>query len=77
MKCKACSKLKCFLVELGRCEPKDVLVSDKTFKAMLRIKGKLMHVADFLDDGHVSWVDKTTVNADACNAMDAFLSELQ
>lgn len=77
MCCKASSKFKKFLIELGGFDAKDVVVSYKSFKVMVRVNGKMVHVASFGDVGSVRWVDRSVINDDVCESIEAFLSDLE
>ena len=62
MRCKAVSKLKKFLIELGGLQPANIIVNSKKFSIMARINGKLTPLAYVRDDLGIEWQDKNIVN---------------
>eukprot|EP00434_Breviolum_minutum_P028622 symbB.v1.2.025326.t1/scaffold2451.1/size78874/11 len=74
MRCKAVSKLKKFLIELGGLQPANIIVNYKKFSIMARINGKNAYVGDDLG---IEWLDKNIVNEDVRTALETFLSELE
>ena len=62
MRCKAVSKLKKFLIELGGLQPANIIVNSKKFSIMARINGKLTPLAYVGDDLGIEWQDKNIVN---------------
>ena len=62
MRCKAVSKLKKFLIELGGLQPANIIVTSKKFSIMARINGKLNPIAYVGDDLGIEWQDKNIVN---------------
>ena len=71
---KITSKLKKFMIELERVEPKDVLVNYKSFKVMVRQGGKLCPVAVVGEDMDVQWSNDGVPAVR--EALDAFIAEL-
>ena len=74
MRCKAVSKLKKFLIELGEFEPSNIIVNYKSFKVMARINSKLVPVANVTADLDVEWLD---INEEVSGAMTNFMSDLE
>ena len=77
MRCKAVSKLKKFLIELGEFEPSNIIVNYKSFKVMARINSKLVPVANVTADLDVEWLDNNIVNEEVGGAMTNFMSDLE
>jgi len=77
MCCKATSKLKKFMIEIGGFEAKNVHASYKTFRIMARKDGKLIPVACFHGKGCVTWMDQHVVNQAVRDALEAFVAELE
>ena len=77
MRCKAVSKLKKFLIELGGLQPANIIVNYKKFSIMARINGKLTALACVGDDLGIEWLDKNIVNEEVRTALETFVSELE
>lgn len=80
MCCKATSKLKKFMIEIGGFEAKDVHdvhASYKTFRIMVRKHGKLIPVACFHGKVCVTWMDQHVVNQAVRDALEACVAELE
>ena len=77
MRCKAISKIKKFLIELGDFEPSNITVNYKNFKVMARINAKLHPVANVTTDLGVDWLGNNIVNEAVRDAMHCFLSDLE
>ena len=77
MRCKAVSKLKKILIELGEFEPSNIIVNYKSFKVMARISSKLVPVANVTADLDVEWLDNNIVNEEVSGAMTNFMSDLE
>ena len=74
---KIASKLKKFLIELANIPPKDVIVSYKLFKVIVRDNGKLMPIAFVKDDLTIEWSDASNVPAMVQEAMEDFISDME
>ena len=77
MRCKAISKIKKFLIELGDFELSNITVNYKNFKVMARINAKLHPVANVTADLGVDWLGNNIVNEAVRDAMHCFLSDLE
>ena len=76
MRCKAVSKMKKFLIELGDFEPSNIIVNDKNFKVMARINAKLVPVAKVTADLSLDWLGNNIVNEAVRDAMHCFISDM-
>lgn len=77
MRCKTCSKLKKFLFELGGFTPKDVVVSYKTFRVVIRSEGKVTLVASINDNCEVTWEEQELVGQEVRDVFDEFLADME
>ena len=77
MRCKAVSKMKKFLIELGECEPSNIIGNYKNFNVMARINSKLVPVANATANLDVEWLDNSIVNEEVRGAMNNFMSDLE
>lgn len=77
MQCKATSKLKKFMIELGNIDVKDIQANYKTFKVSMRSNGKMVPVAAFESNASVTWLGQDLVNNDIRDAMENFLADLE
>ena len=77
-RCKIVSKIKRALIEHGRFDPKNVLVSYKSFSARIRMDKGFMNVANVKPDGIIEWLgDDGVVNSDVKEAMAEFVEMLE
>ena len=74
---KAVSKLKKFLIELGNFAPKDVIVSYKMFRVVVRLNGTLTPVASVQDDLTVEWHQADVPSAIVKEAFTEFMAEME
>ena len=74
---KIVSKLKKFLIELGNMNPKDVMVSYKMFKVVVRVGSKLMPLASVDADMQVHWHDADMPFADVKRALEEFIANME
>ena len=74
---KIASKVKQFFTELANIPPKDVIVSYKLFKVIVRDSGKLMPIAFVKDDLTIEWNDARNVAAMVQEAMKDFISDME
>ena len=77
MRCKAYSKLKKFLIELGGVTPKNVVVSYKTFQVAIRSEGKVTLVASINDNCEVTWEEQELVGQEVREVFDEFLADME
>ena len=77
-RCKIVSKITRALIEHGRFDPKNVLVSYKSFSARIRMDKGFMNVASVKPDGIIEWLgDDGVVNSDMKEAMAEFVEMLE
>ena len=74
---KIVSKLKKFLIELGNMNPKDVMVSYKVFKVVVRVGSKLIPLASVDADMEVQWHDAEMPSADVKKALEEFIANME
>ena len=74
---KIVSKLKKFLIELGNMNPKDVMVSYKVFKVVVRVGSKLIPLASVDSDMEVHWHDAEMPSADVKKALEEFIANME
>ena len=74
---KAVNKLKKFLIELGNFAPKDVIVSYKMFRVVVRLNGTLTPVASVQDDLTVEWHQADVPSAIVKEAFTEFMAEME
>ena len=72
---KVLSKLKKYMIEVGGVAAKDVVASYKTYRMVLKKNGRLLPVAIIQEDVSVQWLDD--VASDVCEALEAFMEELE
>ena len=77
-RCKIISKIKRALIEHGRFDPKNVLVSYKPFIARIRLDRSFMNIANVNPDGNIEWLgDDGVVNSDVKEAMAEFVDMME
>ena len=77
-RCKIVSKIKRALIEHGRFDPKNVLVSYKCFSPRIRLDKGFMNVANVNPDGIIEWLgDDGVVNSDVKETMAEFVEMLE
>ena len=77
-RCKIVNKIKRAFIEHGRFDPKNVLVSYKSFSARIRMDKGFMNVANVKPDGIIEWLgDDGVVNSDVKEAMAEFVEMLE
>ena len=74
---KVVSKWKKFLIELGNMNPKDVMVSYKVFKVVVRVGSKLIPLASVDSDMEVHWHDAEMPSADVKKALEEFIANME
>ena len=74
---KIVSKLKKFLIELGNMNPKDVMVSYKVFKVVVRVGSRLTPLASVDADMEVHWHDVDLPFAGVRKALEDFVSNME
>ena len=74
---KIVNKLKKCLIELGNMNPKDVMVSYKVFKVVVRVGSKLIPLASMDADIEVHWHDAEMPSADVKKALEEFIANME
>ena len=76
---KIVSKLKKIFIELGNMNPKDVMVSYKVFKVVVRVGSKLTPtpLASADADMEVHWHDADMPSADVKRALEEFIANME
>ena len=77
-RCKIIRKIKRALIEHGRFDPKNGLVSYKSFIARIRLDRSFMNIANVNPDGNIEWLgDDGVVNSDVKEAMAEFVDMME
>ena len=77
-RCKIVSKIKRALIQHGRFDPKNVVVSYKCCSARIRMDKGFMNVANVNPDGIIEWLgDDGVVNSDVKETMAEFVEMLE
>ena len=75
---KIISKIKRAVIEHGRFDPKNVLVSYKSFIARIRLDRSFKNIANVNPDGNIQWLgDDGVVNSDVKEAMAEFVDMME
>ena len=77
MRCKAVSKIKKFMIEIGGVEAKDVKVNYKLFKVSARVSGRNLLVASVNENGELLWLHHDVPGAPVREAVEAFMEEME
>lgn len=75
--CKCASNLKKKTIELGDFAAKEVTVSYKSLRVVVKVDGKIVPVACFDDHGCSQWVPNSVVNEATKEAMETVMAEME
>ena len=77
MRCKVVSKIKKFMIEIGRVEAKNIKVNYKLFKVSARVSGRNVLVASVDGNGGLSWLHDSLPGAPVREALESFMEEME